>query len=63
MIFISLQICEIKKLADTRLLGVCFFGLFVVDGYSGIYGSLRWFGGLDKIGALGRLILGFYVAV
>ena len=26
MIFISLWICEIKKLADARLLGVCFFG-------------------------------------
>ena len=30
-----------------------FFRLFVVAGYSGIYGSLRCFRGLDKIGVLG----------
>ena len=38
-------------------------GAAVVSGYFGGDGSLRYFGGLDKIGALCRLILGFYVVV
>ena len=50
------------------LVGICLFwgllfGLFVVDGYSGGDGPLCYSRGLDKIGVLGTLILGFYVAV